>query len=552
MNAAIKKSCFRAYWQIAFGTACVAMLVVALEVRAQDPARKEILAPPPKSNLGPVHRPDVTILEAAVREQIMMSQNALAAAVKDPTTPIATLSEAYGAMGELYHAYSLLAPARECYLNAGMLTPKDFRWVYLLGQLDQQEGRSDEAISRYLVARALRPDYVAVPVNLGNIYLELNRLADAESSFREALALDKNSPAAYYGLGQVALAKRNYAEAANHFEKALAEVPDANRVHYSLAMAYRGLGDAEKVRAHLAQQGSVGVRVADPILDALPELIEGERVHLIRGKLAVGFQRYAEAAEEFRKAVAAKPDSVSAHLNLGTTLTQLRDLQGATEQFEEVLRIDPRNTVAHFNLAVNLANENQHEQAVAHLQSVLAVAPDDLGSRLFLAQELKKSQRFDEALVEFSRVVQSDPGNEGALLEQVKLLLQGKRYKQAMESLENSHAHYPQKGLTAAALAYLLAASPQYDLRDGARALQLAQAIYEASGSLEHGALIALALAELGRCSEAAAWQRQLIAAAEQERKTDLQNKLAADLKVFEQAKPCRPVGDAAGQKNPD
>ena len=57
------------------------------------------------------------------------------------------------------------------------------------------------------------------------------------------------------------MSRRNYAEAVEHFEKTLAQVPGANRVHYSLAMAYRGLGNAEKVKTHLAQQGTVGVRV---------------------------------------------------------------------------------------------------------------------------------------------------------------------------------------------------------------------------------------------------------------------------------------------------
>ena len=55
-------------------------------------------------------------------------------------------------------------------------------------------------------------------------------------------------PAAHYGLGQIAMSRRDYAEAWDHFEKTLAQVPGANRVHYSLAMAYRGLGDAEKVK----------------------------------------------------------------------------------------------------------------------------------------------------------------------------------------------------------------------------------------------------------------------------------------------------------------
>src|SRR6185503_6546999 len=230
---------------------------------------------------------------------------------------------------------------RDCYLNAAQLAPKDFRWIYLLAKLDQQEGRFDDAIRRYQLARAFRPDYVAVHVNLGNIFLELNRLEDAQESFSTALDVDKNNPAAHYGLGQVAVSKRSYADAVDHFQKTLAEVPEANRVHYSLAMAYRGLGDAEKAKAHLAQQGPVGVRVADPLVDGLRDLITGERVYLARGKVAFEAQRYADAVTEFRKAVAAKPDSVTARINLGAALTQVGDVNGAVEQFEEALRLEP-------------------------------------------------------------------------------------------------------------------------------------------------------------------------------------------------------------------
>jgi hypothetical protein len=112
--------------------------------------------------------------------------------------------------------------------------------------------------------------------------------------------------------------------------------------------------------------------------------------------------------------------------------------------------------------------------------------------------------------------------------------------------LEKGHKQFPQKGRTAATLAYLLAASPQFDLRDGARALELAQLIYKATGSIEHGALIAMALAELGKCSEAAEWQQQMITAAEQQGKADLVNKLKGELRRYEQAQACRPPGESA------
>jgi len=477
--------------------------------------------------------PDLTNLEQSVREQITTAQAALA------TSTGTARSDAYGRLGEIYHVYSLTSAARDCYLNANRLAPKDFRWIYLLAKLDQREGRFDDAISRYRAARALQPDYIAALVNLGNIFLELNRLDDATESFRAALQLDQNNPAAHYGLGQVAISKRSYAEAVDHFEETLAQVPEANRVHYSLAMAYRGLGNAEKVKTHMAQQGTVGVRVSDPLFDGLQDSIAGERLHLSRGKIAFEAKRFEEAASEFRKAVDANRDSAAARVNLGAALTQLGDLNGAVEQFEEALCLEPGKANAHYNLAVLLARQNKHDEAIAHLRSDLKVEPNDLSARFLLAQELNRLGRLDEALIEYSNVVQADPNNEAALLEQARLLYRKGQVKQALDSLEKAHAQYPQRGRTVVMLAYLLAASPQLELRNGGRALELAERVYNTTGAVQHGALVALALAELGRCSEASDWQRRMIAAAEQTGSTDLLGKLKA-LKLNAIAQSCR------------
>ena len=341
--------------------------------------------------------PDLSNLESSVREQVKGLELGVVIAARNVALAPSAVGEEYGKLGQIYHAYAFISAAHDCYLNASVLAPKDSRWIYLLAKLDQQEGRFEDAIRRYRIARTLRPDYVAVPVNLGNIFLELNRLEEARLSFNEALEIDKNNAAAHYGLGQVALSTRSYAEAIQHFDQTLAQVPSANRVHYSLAMAYRGLGDVEKAKAHLAQQGSVGVRVSDPVVDGLQDLIEGVRVPLARGKLAFEARRFTEAAVEFRKAVAASPDNVAARINLGATLSQLGDAQGAAEQFEEAIRIDPRTVNAHYNLAILLAGQNQHEKAIAHLQSAMAIEPNDSSVQFLLGSELVKVGRCREA-----------------------------------------------------------------------------------------------------------------------------------------------------------
>src|SRR6476619_1362285 len=62
--------------------------------------------------------PDLTNVEESVREQITTAQAALAALSRNPSTTPTTLSEAYGRLGEIYHAYSLTSAARDSYLNA--------------------------------------------------------------------------------------------------------------------------------------------------------------------------------------------------------------------------------------------------------------------------------------------------------------------------------------------------------------------------------------------------------------------------------------------------
>jgi tetratricopeptide (TPR) repeat protein len=522
----------------------VVIIHSSLSAAAQPEMNQGTVIPPLRQGLFPVQLPDVRGTEPDVREHIVGAQNALIAAVKDPATPADKLGELYGVTGQIYQAYSLNSHAKECYLNASRLAPKDFRWVYLLGKLQEREGDAQEAINYYNVARQLRPDYFPVFVSLGNIYLQLNRLDQAEANFRRALEINENIAAAQYGLGQAALSKRSYADAAGYLEKALSLAPESNRIHYALAMAYRGIGKMDQARSHLVLSGAVGVRVSDPLVDGLQDLVKGARLHLIRGRTALEARRFSEAAEQFRQAVAAQPDNITAHLNLGAALTQTGDLAGAIEEFRESVRLDPQHANAHYNLGFLLAQANQHEEAIRHLRLAVNAVPTDVHGRFLLAQELQNVRRLDEAEKEFAQVVQAQPDNEAALLGRVMILLGKRQYPQALDALEKAHEQFPEKGRTAVMLAYLLAASPEYDRRDGKRALQLAQAAYQATGTVNHGVLVAMALGELGRCDEAAALVRRMTGNAAGVGAPDVVEKLKAELRRYDGKQACRPPPD--------
>jgi tetratricopeptide (TPR) repeat protein len=475
-------------------------------------------------------------LEPAVAEHIRALEESAEELARGPASS-ERIAEAEGLLGQVYHAYSLAASAEARYGAAQRLAPADFRWPYLLAHLLQQENRADEALTLFERARAIRGDYAPLYVHLGNLHLAQNRLADATRAFEAALAVDDSIAAARYGLGQVAMSRREYARAVEFLSRVLAAVPDANRVHYVIALAYRGLDQLERAQAHLARQGPVGVRVADPVVDALQDLVRGERLWLVRGRMAFDAGRHADAADAFRKALAAEPASVAAHVNLGTALGLLKDVDGALHAFEKALTLDPDNRPALYNLAVLHAGRQRHDAAARHLTRLVQLAPDDHAAHLLLGRELHASGRLEDARATFEQLRRAAPDDEDAVLGHVDALTALGRHRDAFAEIDRSHARFPSRGRTAARLAYLLAASPDPSLRDPARALPLARQVYDASGAVGHGAVVAMALAAMGRCEEAVSWQRELIAKAERQDPT-LVDPLRSDFERYRSSCP--------------
>ena len=456
--------------------------------------------------------PSLDGLEAAVADQIREQRQAFESQTKRARVTDGDLASAYSALGRLCHAYEFFDAAEASYANAVRLTPRDATLPHLLGYLYQQTGRFEDALARYSDARRLQPTDPVIRAYLADVYLRLNRLADARALFQDLIEV---YPAvARAGLGEIALREGRFSEAVQHLEAALDRAPDAASVHYSLGMAYRGLGRLDQARSHLARRGTSGLRPADPVVDALAALLRGERAQMILGRRAYEAGQFKEATAAFRKALEASPSSAEARVGLGMALAQMGNVAGATEQLEAALRLDADHTTAHATLGLVLARAGRDRDAVEHLLAAFRREPSDEVSGVLIRLLLKLS-RGDEALEVLSRTRSFTPDDEGTVLGLAILLADRERYRDAIELLESASRELPDRVRTATTLARLLAASPDRSLRDGERALALATRVYEVERSATHGESVALALAELGRCREAATWMQRSIAEAD-------------------------------------
>jgi tetratricopeptide (TPR) repeat protein len=482
--------------------------------------------------------PDLDSLESSVAQQIREVQQSVGNLVAKPNLSRTDLADAYGSLGQLYHAYEIFDAAEACYRNAARVKPDDYRWPHLLGYLHQQTGRLEEAVDFYDTALKARPDDHVVTVYLGDVYFRLNRRTEARLQFQAAL--DTFPAAARSRLGELALVEGRYKEAIRNFEGALERVPEATRIHYSLAMAYRGLGQLERAQTHLQQVGPGDIRPVDPLVESLQDLLRGERALAIQGRLAYQGQQYKDAAEAFAKAVEAAPTSATARVNLGTALARLGDTGSAIRELRAALRYDPENVGAHLNLGLLLAGEGRYADAVDHLRRVLDQAPENVDASHVLARSLIKLERTDEAITVLRQITSGDPTDEGTLLSLSILLSERARFAEARDLLDRANRLFPDRTPTATTLARLLAASPDMSLRDGSRALALAMTVYEAHPTAVHAETVALSLAELGRCVEAASWLQKALAEARGDGDAEVVARLGKELPRYERT-PCRP-----------
>lgn len=488
--------------------------------------------------------PDMAGLEDAVRDQVNAAHANLTAWLRQGEPPAAELAAAYGRLGNLLHVYQLYEAAAACYANAATLAPGGLHWVYYLGHVFQKSGRFAEAAAAYrgvleTPSTLAAPQALATRVHLAEVLLAQDKSPEAEAELRQALEIDPDNPAAQALLGEIALARGDHRLAIELLSAALARVPAANRLHYPLGIAYRELGETDKAREHLVESGTVGVTVEDPLVEELERLATGERVYLLRGRRAFAAGRYGEAASEFRTALQADPRSARVRVNLGSALGQLGDVVGAVEQYELALALDPANFAAHFNLGVLSAQQGHDEKAVGHFQAAIALKYDDGEVHRQLGLALRRLGRHEDALPHLYEAATLAPAHENGWLDHAVLLVDLGRFKEARDVLEQAHRLLPQAGGVAHALARLLAGSPDRGLRDGARALDLARRVYEARATPAHAATVAMALAELGRCDEAAEWQEGAVRAAAGEGQEELAARLRLTLARYAAGVPC-------------
>jgi tetratricopeptide (TPR) repeat protein len=479
-------------------------------------------------------------MSAPVQSQ-MRARFAALAATQARSGTADDLAAAYGGVGELLLAARYLDDAEPALRNARELAPRDPRWPYYLAHLYRMRGALDQAAASFREVLAERPDDAAARIWLAGIYIDQGRHEDAQPLLDAELQRDPQSTAAPFHLGRPALARRDFPRAVSLLETAVRHDPAAGALHYPLAMAYRGAGrpaDAE-AQLRLRDQRNSEVTPPDPRMDQLADLLAGPQAFEVRGTEALNRGEWTKAVASFRQGVDVAPDNPLLHHRLGTALFMTGSVEDAEREFGEALRRSPGYAPAHYSLAVLLESRGRDAEAVDRYAAAVRYQPTYVQARLRLAGVLRRSGRVGDALEQCEEIMRIDPRWR---MRPIELAHAGAvaPYAEARDRLVAGMRAFPDHPGFPRALARVLAAAPDDRVRDGRRALALADDLLRTDQSTDVGETVAMALAETGRFTEAAGLQRDLIAAARSAGRSDLASTLEDNLRLYASNRACR------------
>ncbi len=502
--------------------------------------------------LDEIPHPQLDEVDDPVRQQAEDVRQRLERALKSPEARTPLLQgRAYGEMGRVYQVYQFHEAAGVCYRNAQRLQPDEYRWSYLLAIQLEAQGKVEESVREYQRAlRLMRVDLsvtgdqgVAVLCRVGDAHLSLGQHERARAAWLQALADNPESAYAHARLGQLAIQESDLEGARKHLEEASRLAPAAAAIDQQLASVYGRLGEKEKAAAALAKGRRSSVRelpLPDPILAELNDLNQSSTGIARLGLQSLKAGRWRVAVSQLEEALRIDPESVAARVNLSIALMRRGRHDDSAKQLEEALRRSPNSLEARFNLGEVLFDQGRYKDALTHYRISVAADPSRPIHHFAVAACLSRTGEFGGALESFSKAVDADPAHVPSRIGQARMLAALGRYSDSIASLEESLKLMPNHGAMSDPLSRLLAASPPAGLRDGPRALALAEKAWAAGESITRAETLAMALAEVGRFDEAIVRQQWAIGRAGEVKRDDQLPRLRRNLAQYRVRKPCR------------
>ena len=325
----------------------------------------------------------------AIQFKLDAADQQFAKALKvDPNYPIAHVGKAYLTLNRLQTSnmtylrqkQSLLANAAAECERALAKAPGLPEAHVVLGMVQNQQGRYDEALANFNKSVDGDPKFVTAYAQRGLLKLSQNDLAGAESDFKQAISLQSSNSTAHFGLGRTYLGQ-------GKINEALKELNTAAYLNKNSAPVQIALGDAYRAQGN----GNAAVSAYKRAIDIKSE---NEQAYLNLSQIREDRGDLELALAELRSGLELNPNSVPLHLRVGDIALKLEKSDPAISEYTKALQLDPSNTFAVKGMTrayVQKAQKeatgaffvsNNYEAAEGMIQQAIRMNPNDMELRL--------------------------------------------------------------------------------------------------------------------------------------------------------------------------
>ena len=202
-----------------------------------------------------------------------------------------------------------------------------------------------------------------------------------------------------------------------------------------------------------------------------------------------------EAIPQYEKSLQLHSDYAQAHYNLGNALLQKGDIDEAIAQCQEALALQPKDADAHVALGNALLAKKYVNEAISEYWQALHIQPDDSGAHYNLGNALLEKGEVADARAHYEKALELQPDIAEAHIQIGNILLQESDSQRALAEFEAALKISPHSAIAQTNLAWILASASDKSLRDGRRAIQLAEAANRSFGGRDALTLHTLAAA---------------------------------------------------------
>jgi len=251
---------------------------------------------------------------------------------------------------------------RTLFGRAMEITSNNYLAMTLVGSMEADKGKLDDAIRLYRQALACKPEYPEAHFFLGRALERKGQTADAMSEYGKALRLRPDFDAAHIMVGLLLAKENKFDQAVAHYQAALKTDPESAPAESDWAMALMKQGRLQESIAHYEQ----ALRL-DPTL---------AEAHNNLGVAYLQTGRLADGVTELRTALKLNPGDAETRYNLGQALNQRQQWAEAAELLKPLARTQPANFNAQFQYGLALEHLGQTRDAMSHYAAALLQQPD--------------------------------------------------------------------------------------------------------------------------------------------------------------------------------